>query len=52
MKKPKKIFVWGPDLKPPKDEKEMHVVEHLREKPKKGEKLDKNWIEFRRVRRK
>lgn len=46
-RKNKIIYIWKPDLKQPKDSTEMHIVELLRDKPKRGEKIDKNWIKAR-----
>lgn len=40
----KVFYIWRPDLKPPKEKSMVHLVEVLREKPKKGEKLDRRWV--------
>lgn len=51
MKKPKSIFIWGPDLKPPRTGNyRAHYVELLRGRL--GKDYDKQWVEYRLVRKK
>lgn len=48
MPKQKTIHIWAPDLKPPKDFCQMHIVEILRPDSFTHE-LDRRWVEYRLV---
>ena len=45
----KVFYIWKPDLKKPKDKNDMHIVELLRNKPKRGEKIDRRWLKVREI---
>jgi len=45
----KTFYIWKTDLKKPKDKNKPHIVEVLRDKPKRGEKIDRRWLKVRVV---